>query len=374
VGYQYPAPNQTNLPVSTVIGFVINEVLDDITINDQTIQVSPVGGLPIAGDVVSTSYQVVNFAPKQPLLPGTTYQVKIVGGGIKDVSGNGMQEYTFNFTTAGTGSGNRPPVVSAVSYGSTNPIPVSTAATFTATATDPDNNPLQYRWNFNDGTAVTGFTSSNAIAHTFTNAGPYSVVVQVSDGQGEVASLTKSIIVSEPATGNAPTRSSAIIVDAARRKVWVVNPDADTVTVLNADTNAKVAEIAVGTNPTGVALDASGQIWVANHNSDSLTVLNAATSAVVGTVSLTRGAHPFGIVFDPAGVNGYVSELGSGKITKVAASTRTVVSSLAVGPSPMGMSISGDGATLYVTRFISPDTAGRLTPPRLTPAPTGAAC
>ncbi len=360
VGYQYPAANQTNLPVSTVIGFVINEVLDDITINDQTIQVSPVGGSPIAGDVVSTSYQVVNFAPKQPLLPGTTYQVKIVGGGIKDVSGNGMVEYTFNFTTAGTGTGNRPPVVSAVSYGSTNPIPVSSAATFTATAADPDNNPLQYRWNFNDGTAATGWSTSSSIAHTFANAGPYSVMVQVSDGQGEVASLTKSIVVSESATGNAPTRSSSIIVDAARRKVWVVNPDSDTVTVLNADTHAKIAEIAVGTDPNSVALDASGQIWVTNRDSDSLTVLNAATNALVGTVNLARGSHPFGIVFDPAGVNGYVSENGSGKITKITASTRTVVSSLAVGPSPMGLSISGDGATLYATRFISPDAAGNV--------------
>ena len=360
VGYQYPAPNQTNLPVTTVIGFVINEVLDDITINDQTIQVSPVGGSPIAGDVVSTSYQIVNFAPKQPLLPGTTYQVRFVAGGVKDVSGNGMQQYTFNFTTAGTGTGNRPPVVSAISYGSTTPIPVSTSATFTATAADPDNNPLQYRWNFNDGTAATGWSTSNSIAHTFANAGPYNVMVQVSDGQGEVASLTKSVVVSEPTTGNAPTRSSSIIVDATRRKVWVVNPDSDTVTVLNADTNAKIAEIAVGTDPTSVALDGSGQIWVANRDSDSLTVLNAATNAVIGTVPLARGSHPFGIVFDPAGANGYVSENGSGRITKVAASTRTVVGSLAVGPSPMGMAISGDGATLYVTRFISPDTAGNV--------------
>ena len=46
-----------------------------------------------------------------------------------------------------------------------------------------------------------------------------------------------------------PTQSSSITVDSAGRRVWVANPDSDTVTALNADTLAVQTEISVGKRP-----------------------------------------------------------------------------------------------------------------------------
>jgi DNA-binding beta-propeller fold protein YncE len=56
----------------------------------------------------------------------------------------------------------------------------------------------------------------------------------------------------------------------------VANSDADTVTLLNADTNAKIAEfnlnsllgITTSIDPRGIALDGSGNAWVACHDAD----------------------------------------------------------------------------------------------------------
>ena len=86
VGYHVPGDGAVNQPVTTVIGLVINEKLDSTTVNDQTIQVRPVGGSPIDGVVIDTNYDAVNFTPVDPLLPDTTYEVRIVPGGITDTA------------------------------------------------------------------------------------------------------------------------------------------------------------------------------------------------------------------------------------------------------------------------------------------------
>ena len=129
VGFHFPRPGETNLPVTTTIGFVISEVIDDLTLNDTNIQVSPLGGEPIEADVSSSSYQVTNYAPKEPLLPNTPYEVKFIEGGIKDAVGNGMEEYVFYFTTGGDES-NQSPVVAGITADIASPVLTGTSITF----------------------------------------------------------------------------------------------------------------------------------------------------------------------------------------------------------------------------------------------------
>lgn len=102
VGYHLPKDGAVNQPLGTVIGLVIAETLDDATISEKTLIVRPVGGEPIAADVVSYSYNVVNIAPRSPLAANTTYEVEVVAGGIKDVSGNGITGKKFWFSTGAT--------------------------------------------------------------------------------------------------------------------------------------------------------------------------------------------------------------------------------------------------------------------------------
>jgi large repetitive protein len=99
VGYHLPKAGAVNQPLGTVVGLVINETLEDSTIHDKTLVVRPVGGQPIAADVIAYSYNVINIAPREPLLPNTTYEVETVAGGIRDVAGNGITGHKFNFTT-----------------------------------------------------------------------------------------------------------------------------------------------------------------------------------------------------------------------------------------------------------------------------------
>jgi len=102
VGYHLPGDGALRQPLGTVVGLVINETLLDTTLTDKTIIIRPVGGQPIATDIVSYSFDVINIAPRENLLPNTTYEVELVEGGIKDVSGNGIKGKKFYFSTGTT--------------------------------------------------------------------------------------------------------------------------------------------------------------------------------------------------------------------------------------------------------------------------------
>lgn len=102
VDYHLPMDGALKQPLGTVVGLVIAETLLDTSISDKTILLRPVGGQPVPVDVVSFSYNVVNVAPRSPLLPNTSYEVEVVEGGIKDAAGNGIKGYKYFFSTGTT--------------------------------------------------------------------------------------------------------------------------------------------------------------------------------------------------------------------------------------------------------------------------------
>ncbi len=362
VSFHNPVVNATSQPISTVVGFVINETLDDLTLNDKTIQVTPLdgSGQPIAGDVISSSYNAINFVPKAPLKPNTTYEVKFAEGGIKDVAGNGIKEYTYRFSTGSAVNPAIPPAVSSVTHTPVSPIVKGTAITFKATATTANSGTLQYRWDFGDGTEKTAWATSNQINYTYTKAGNYSVAVQVRDALGNLTTKINRILVVDAQGQTSPTQSSQIVVDATKRKVWAVNPDNNSVTILNADTHAVIKEVAVGKHPTSVALDSKGQVWVTCREDSKLTVLSATDGSVVGTVAMPYGSQPFHMVFTPDGNTGFVSEYATGKLIKINPTTRTITGSVTLEQSVSALAVTSDGAYVLATRFISPDEGGQV--------------
>ena len=97
--YHMPRPNAFNQPRMTLTGLIIHETLDNTNVNSSTILVRPLGGQAIQTLVASADNDVITVAPLTSLQPNTTYEVQIVGGGIKDVAGNALQPYNFRFST-----------------------------------------------------------------------------------------------------------------------------------------------------------------------------------------------------------------------------------------------------------------------------------
>src|SRR5262249_6253325 len=159
------------------------------------------------------------------------------------------------------------------------------------------------------------------------------------------------------------TSSSSIAYEkrtGANPRLWVANPDNNSVTVFDAVTRAKLAEVNVGRAPRTLAIAPDGRVWVANTESATLSILSS-TYAVVQTVNLPRGSRPFGVVFDPAGANAYVALEDGGAILKLDPLSGAIVASLDVGPHVRHLSVTANGATILACRFVTPRLPGEET-------------
>jgi PKD repeat protein len=103
-------------------------------------------------------------------------------------------EVTVRATAPSLEPGNDRPVIEGVQVSpeeGTAPL----EATFTVSASDPNDDPLTYLWDFGDGTIVEGGAS---VSHTYEEPSYYPVKVVVSDGRGGIASDETDIFVSAP--------------------------------------------------------------------------------------------------------------------------------------------------------------------------------
>jgi YVTN family beta-propeller protein len=178
-----------------------------------------------------------------------------------------------------------------------------------------------------------------------------------------------------PANFGAPTTSSPITLDAAKNLIWVVNPAADSVSVIgNLDgTPSVLDEITVGDEPRSVALTAglnAYKVFVANAASNDVTVINVTSSSATGVQAtvertITTGAEPWNIVATPDGGRIFVANSVQDTITVLNASNLATIGNVNLRDSacnvgdkqrhfqPRGLAVTQDGGRLFVTRFLS---------------------
>jgi YVTN family beta-propeller protein len=239
------------------------------------------------------------------------------------------------------------------------PTAAGSAVAFTVNASGSG---LEYAWEFGDGTPQTPYAASPGASHTYVNPGLYTVTLSVRASDGRVTTHSFVQAITAAATARAPTVSSNIALETrsgSNARLWVVNPDNDSVSVFDAVTNAKQAEIAVGAGPRTLAIGA-GSVWVANRDGASLAVISSATLAVTQTVALPNASMPYGVAISPGDGSLWVTLEATGQLLRLNGSG-AVTGSLAVGPSPRQVSISGDGARVLVSRFVTPPLPGEAT-------------
>jgi YVTN family beta-propeller protein len=241
------------------------------------------------------------------------------------------------------------------------PVQLGGAVTYTANITNGQN--AQVRWDFDDGTPVTDWSTQTSVTHTFTRPGVYYVTVTAIDDRGVPVSQTFVQAVHLPLTANRPAASGSIAWEqrAAGNRVWVVNQDNDTASVFNAVTNAKIGEVSVGAAPRSVAVAPNGRIWVTNKQGASISMIDPTSLTVVQTVALPRASQPYGIVFDPNGAAAFVACEATGAVLKLNPATGAVLGTMNVGANPRHLSVSADGQSVYVSRFITPPVPGEST-------------
>lgn len=212
---------------------------------------------------------------------------------------------------------------------------------------------LQYQWDFGDGSAFTGYSLENVATHAYLKPGRFTVIAHVKDASGTEKTTSFIQAVYTQATTSQPTNTSSIVYEAANQRVWNVNPDNNTVTVIDAATNNKLREIRVGKRPRSLAISPNGLVAVVNQRSHDLSLITANDLQLMHTVALPFASQPYGILFDRTGAFAYVTLAATGQLLKINASTGEADATLYLGGNPRHMAMTGDGQKLYVTRYVT---------------------
>lgn len=224
-------------------------------------------------------------------------------------------------------------------------------------------NPV-YSWSFGDGTPDSLFSPLPSVSHTFPGPGRYLVTVTVKDDLGRVRSKSFRQAIHAPLTSTKPATSAAIAYDtraSGNPRVWVVNPDNDSVTVLDAVTRQKAGEVAVAAGPRTLAIAPDGRVWVTCVQAGRISIINPTSLAVAQTITLHPGARPFGIAFSPNGAAAWVACEGSGQLLRLNPSTGATIASVPAGINIRHVSVSADSARVLASRFITPRLPGEDT-------------
>lgn len=215
---------------------------------------------------------------------------------------------------------------------------------------------LSFSWSFGDGSPATAWSPSSATSRPWTQPGVYTVTLTVRNEAGATRSTSFVQAVHAATTGTAPRSSTALLVEprgGASARLWSINPDNDSVAVIDTATLQRTAVVAVGAAPRSIARAPNGTLWVVNRDSASISIIDPASLAVVRTVALPRASQPQALVFAPDGSAAWVTLGAAARLLRLDPASGAQTGAWATGAEPRGLAVSGDSSRLYVSRFIS---------------------
>jgi len=168
-----------------------------------------------------------------------------------------------------------------------------------------------------------------------------------------------------------PTSSQTLALSADDSLLAVANPDNNSVTFFDLKNgNARLAEVAVGIEPNGVALSPDGtRAYIANTVSGTVTILglDRSASSYASLIALVKvGTEPYGLAPTPTGRKLYVANARSNTVSVIDTGSNQVIRTITdVGPEPRGIAITNGGGddsqeTVFVTQFLSLPIEGKV--------------
>ncbi len=175
----------------------------------------------------------------------------------------------------------------------------------------------------------------------------------IGSGSITVLDLGKGARESSIATGEG---AEGIAVSASGEHIWVTNRAADTITVLDAGTLERAAEIPSEGFPIRATATPGGQVLVTRARAGDLAVYDAATFEELRIVSFDiesmdveerlfgdrfgDSSVPIGVIVDSAGNRAWVAHANADVITEIDLGSGEIVRMLRAGKEPDGMGFS----------------------------------
>ena len=137
-----------------------------------------------------------------------------------------------------------------------------------------------------------------------------------------------------------------------REYAYVTNSGSNTVTALDLVNLRQDRVMAVGADPTGIAVNPKkNEVYAVNTGSGTVSVIDATRNRVVATIPVHR--KPYFISVNASGTLAYVANSASNNVSVIDLASRRELRTIPVGQGPGLAKISPDGSTLVVSNRIS---------------------
>jgi YVTN family beta-propeller protein len=182
-----------------------------------------------------------------------------------------------------------------------------------------------------------------------------------------------------PAAHAVQSHSAPIAVDPAGKQLFVVHPDADSVSVVDLASRAIVHEVllaaappaadanghfAPAVGPRALALDSTGHtLYVTGQWSGSVTAIDVATGNVARTTTAAVCSEPIGVLVSADDAHLFVACAQDDAIVELAAADLSLVANASCPRKPWGLAWAGDGTTLLATHLLGPGVSRFATAP-----------
>jgi YVTN family beta-propeller protein len=181
------------------------------------------------------------------------------------------------------------------------------------------------------------------------HATPFAYITNNGSNNVSVIDTASNTVTATVAVGPNPT---GVAVHPAGTRVYVANQSSNTVSVIDTASNTVTATVAVGTFPTGVAVNPAGtRVYVSNLAGNTVSVLDTASNTVTGTVAV--GTNPVGVAVNPAGTRVYVANQSGNTVSVLDTASNSVIATVTVGANPAGLVVNPAGTRVYVTNYSS---------------------
>jgi YVTN family beta-propeller protein len=131
--------------------------------------------------------------------------------------------------------------------------------------------------------------------------------------------------------------SSPLSLSPDGNTLWVVNPDANSVTPIDTNTLQAGTPLEVGQEPWGVAVTANAVV-VVNRADGTLSLLENKRKTDIAV-----GAEPGGVALSPSGTLAYVTVSSNDEVAVVDLAAKNVIKRISVGRMPWAAAVTDDG-------------------------------
>lgn len=170
-------------------------------------------------------------------------------------------------------------------------------------------------------------------------------LIATTEGSSSVAIVEPDGKITSIATGQQGSHMVALL---GEERAFIANIGSGTVSVLDLEKNAKLRDLTTGGKPEGVAV-AGGKVFVGDLDAPRITVFDAGTYEKLAELAIDGSA--IRVIASPDGKTVATSNIDKGSVTLIDAATHSVLRSFPVSGDPQSGQVtliwSADGKRLY---------------------------